>query len=766
MIRRICLLLLLLVTSTSYASHLRSGEISYKPVAGSPNTYLITFTFYTNISPGIIADLNTLDVSFGDGTGATLTRENGSQGYNNLPVPVWCDALGVWVTPTIKVNIFSSVHTYSPNKSYIISTQPSARNAGILNIQDSSNNTSLYVESMLTVGNGLTPISSPVLSFPPISDGCINTIYKINPGAIDPNGDELRFQLVRCKTDDGSDIASYKYPNELDSTGNTLFKMEPRSGIITWNKPTLQGEYNIAFMIQKYRNGVLIGYVLRDMQVTIVPCANHPPVLDPVPDICVQVGTPITYKVTSTDPDGDNLTFITTGMPYDVTVSPATYTAQGNNIGSTSGTFKWNTNDIHFRRTPYLVFYKVTDQHGSSSLSDVASNFISLIAPPIKNVKATVYENGFKVVWDKTICTQATGYNIYRKQGHSNIPLDSCMIGLPIGSGFTLAGTVKDLNTLSFLDLNNGDGLPSGFTYCYVVTAYFDGGAETVPSDENCSFLKYNPYIHVVQDTLNSCYLATIPIDSTIIKFVNSDPKTKYSWTTTSNIQLIQPNQKVVSVKFPATGLQKLKVVATSGLYIDSAYIYIQVNPIPTAKIKLTDLGGCPDSVMFYNQSINTVRTVWLLPDGTRSTNMDSVLVTFATNGYFRTYLTVYNSLGCPDTTSILNRVTLKGVAMPNAFEPENPNALLNTFRPLALGLQTYFIGIWDLWGNLIWSSDKLINTGPADGWNGTDSKGRKMPSQNYIWRMNATFIDGTNWKGIKDHFGKYHKEGTFSLFR
>lgn len=108
----------------------------------------------------------------------------------------------------------------------------------------------------------------------------------------------------------------------------------------------------------------------------------------------------------------------------------------------------------------------------------------------------------------------------------------------------------------------------------------------------------------------------------------------------------------------------------------------------------------------------------------------------------------------------------MKGVEMPNAFEPESSNSDLNTFRPKAIGLQTYFFGVWDLWGNLVWSSDKLIGDIPDGGWDGTDSKGRKMPSQNYIWRMKATFIDGTVWKGIKDRNGKFHSEGTFTLLR
>jgi hypothetical protein len=73
---------------------------------------------------------------------------------------------------------------------------------------------------------------------------------------------------------------------------------------------------------------------------------------------------------------------------------------------------------------------------------------------------------------------------------------------------------------------------------------------------------------------------------------------------------------------------------------------------------------------------------------------MDSVLFQFTTNGLFRTHLKVFNSLGCPDTISILFSNYKKGVSMPNAFEPENPNSELNSFRPMAIGLQTYFMGI------------------------------------------------------------------------
>ncbi|MDP4289553.1 MAG: hypothetical protein Q8908_00575 [Bacteroidota bacterium] len=763
MLHKICLFFLLLISLSGYATHLRSGEISYTPVAGQPNTYLITFTIFTNAAPGITADVNTLPVSLGDGTNLTLTRQNGPQGYvgKNL-----CAHTGELITPIIRKNIFTTTHTYAPNKSYIISTAPTNRNLGITNFTGAGgSNYPMFINAMLTVGNGVTQMSSPVLQFDPIGDGCVNSIYKINPGAVDPDNDLLTFQLVRCETTNGADIPGYKYPNELDATGNTTFTMDPRTGIIFWKRPTIQGEYNIAFKIMKWRNGVMIGYILRDMQVTVAPCANNPPVIDPVPDLCIKPGTTINYKITSSDADGDTLTFSTRGLPYDVAASPATYTPEGTNIGSTTGTFNWNTNAFHYSKNPYMVYYKVTDSHLGSSLSDEATNFITLVAPAVKNVNATVNKEGFNVKWDQTESQQAIGYNIYRKIGLSNIPFDSCMLGLPAGTGFKLVGTVNGLNTLSYYDSNNGQGLTSGYSYCYVVTAVFNGGAESAPSQPSCGLLMY-PYIDVLQDTVTRCLGNTITLDTTIVRYINADQNTTYSWSSTPEIRVKNASKSNPDIVLNKVGIYPVKIVSVSGAYTDSAKIYIKIDPLPEPNIKRRDMGGMPDSVMFYNSSRYSVRAEWLLPDGFRSSNMDSVMFVFNSNGYYRIYLTVYNSFGCPDTTSILYRVVMKGVAMPNAFEPENPNSELNIFRPAALGLQTYYLGIWDLWGNLVWSSNKVANTQPAEGWNGNDIKGQKMPAQNYIWRMKATFIDGTQWKGIKDHFGKFHKEGTFSLLR
>jgi len=751
--------LLLLASISGSANHILTGEITYVPVTGQARTYDITVTLY--LTNPALSDQIWLYLSLGDNS--PLIKVNRSNG------------MGVYIPgTTINKSTYTYRYTYTKDGTYNIATAIDIRNysrtTGIINMPNSGA-TQMYVSSLLTISPALAPISSPYCSFPPIENGCTNILYKINPGGIDPDQDILRYQLLRCQTANdlnnpvGTFIPGYKFPDELDLSGRTLFTMDSLTGLITWDKPTNPGSYSIAFIIKKYRNGVLIGSVIRDMLVIIAPCANNPPVINKVPNLCVQTGNPISYLITSKDPDNDTLTFTTSGIPYGVTYSPATYTPQVTNIGSTSGNFNWNTNLLNFTKNPYQVYYKVSDTHYGSSLTDVTSNFITLVAPPVKNVNATVFQNGFNVKWDQTVCTQATGYNIYRKIGTSNIVFDSCTMGVSLSSGFSLITTINNQATLIYTDLNNGTGLDPGLNYCYIVTAKFADGAESAPSIPYCSKI-LPPVITVIQDTISNCLGTGFTVGTNIIRFDNTNQQTTYKWSSSPGLQLSNANNLNVNVKSVSPGLEFLKVVITSGAFVDSAKIYVQNFSNPVAKISLKDLGGTPNSVMFYNNSTNAVNAQWLFSDGTSSKNMDSVMFQFTTNGLFRTHLKVFNSLGCPDTISILFSNYKKGVFMPNAFEPENPNSELNSFRPAAIGLQSYFLGIWDLWGNMIWSSEKLIDTHPAEGWNGSDRKDNKLPSQHYIWRMKATFIDGSVWEGLKDHSGKYHKEGTIFLLR
>lgn len=483
--KNLLFLFALVLWANVFATHQRAGEITYRLVSGKGNlTYEITIVTYS-YSPSQ-ADRNVLELDFGDGTKDTVYRANGSAGVN--PAGTYCLHLGEMVATDIKKNIYKKVHSYAGQGTFKISLTDPNRNYGIVNIPNSVE-VPLYIETLLTINPFIGPVNSPQLQLPPIDNGCINNIFRHNAGAYDPDGDSLSYKLVACRTTGGVNIAGYKYPNDADPDHSGTFTVNPKTGDITWDKPTLQGEYNFAFLIEKWRNGIRIGYVTRDMQVTITTCTNKAPSLDPVPNYCIMAGKSLTFKVTAHDPDPVNLILTAAGSPLTLQNSPATFTQKVQGNGSVTGTFAWNTGLTPIQKRPYQVYYKVTDNL-STPLTDIISNFISVIAPPPQNPSAIAIGRNIKVSWDQSICPTASGYNVYRRTGHSGYTPDSCTQGVPTGAGFELIGTTQGIATTTLTDDNNGKGLAHGLTYCYVITAIFPDGAESYPSIETCASLK------------------------------------------------------------------------------------------------------------------------------------------------------------------------------------------------------------------------------------------------------------------------------------
>jgi len=478
------LFLALLVWAQVFATHQRAGEITYKVVPGKGIlTYSITIVTYSYApSP---ADRNELELDFGDGTKDTVIRNNGSSGIN--PAGLFCTHLGEIVATDIKKNIYTKIHTYAGMGVFKISLTDPNRNYGILNIPNSVE-VPLFIETLLTINPFLGAHSSPQLILPPIDNGCVGNIFRHNPGAYDPNGDSLSFKMVVCRTTGGANIAGYKYPNQVDPGNPGTFSIDPKTGDVTWDKPTLQGEYNFAFLIEQWRNGIRIGYVTRDMQVTISNCTNRAPLIDPVPNYCVMAGKTIGYNVSAHDPDNVTIALSASGAPFTLTNNPATFTQNIRGLKNVTGIFNWGTALNHVQKRPYQLYYKVTDNL-TTPLTDIISNFITVIAPPPTNPLSLAIGRNIRVSWDKSVCPTASGYNIYRRVGHLGYVPDSCTQGVPSGIGYVLVGTVNDNNITTFTDDNSGKGLSHGLTYCYVITAIFPDGAESYPSVETCTQL-------------------------------------------------------------------------------------------------------------------------------------------------------------------------------------------------------------------------------------------------------------------------------------
>jgi len=473
----------LFIAREAWATHQRAGEITYRNISGL--TYEVTITTYT-FAPSA-ADRCELTINWGDGESSVLPRTNGPAGQT--PANIYCEHTGQNVNPEIRLNIYKGVHTYASASTYRIWLEDPNRNLGIQNIPNSVD-VPLYIETLLVINPFLGSNSSPVLLLPPIDNGCVGLPYLHNAGAYDPNGDSLSYKLVSCKGAGGLDILGYKLPSEVDTQNPGTFTINPVTGDIVWDKPTIQGEYNFAFIIEEYRHGVRIGYVTRDMQVNITACNNNPPVLDVTSDTCVIAGDTLRLYISASDADNDRITLTASGGPLLLPVSPAIFEQPDDSVGHVSQTLVWPTVCAHVRKQPYQIYFKAIDDGSPVRLFDLKTTNISVIAPPVVNPQALPLGNSMIISWDQHVCSEAAGYRIYRRAGSGEFDPGACITGVPPETGYRLIAETNGAENTSYTDDNNGAGLVRGIRYCYRITAWFDDGAESITSDEICASLK------------------------------------------------------------------------------------------------------------------------------------------------------------------------------------------------------------------------------------------------------------------------------------
>jgi gliding motility-associated-like protein len=467
--RLVWVLCILLCASRVEATHNRAGEITYRHLGGFQ--YEATIITYTKASSP--ADRPSVGINWGDGIVDTILRVNGN-------------GLGELVADDIKKNVYIGIHTYPGPANYILSFEDPNRNGGVVNIPNSVN-IPFYVSTLLIINPFLGVNSSVQLLNPPIDEACAGQIFIHNPGAFDPDGDSISYRLTNCLGELGSAIAGFGQPASTNS-----FTLDAITGDLIWDTPTPGGigEYNVAFVIEEWRQGNLIGFVTRDMQINVVPCQNTPPVIQPIPDICVTAGDTVSFTVTATDSDfpAQMITLSATGGPL---LFDPPYTAVFPSLSmfsQVSQDFSWITACLHVRKQPYLVTFKAID-NGNPNLADFESVNITVVAEGPDTLIATPEGNTIRLEWTISPCSEASAYAIYRRNGSYPFEPAECQTGVPAFTGYSLIDTVNGINTLSYTDGISNELVP-GSSYCYRVIALFPDGAESYTSPEACAYLK------------------------------------------------------------------------------------------------------------------------------------------------------------------------------------------------------------------------------------------------------------------------------------
>lgn len=450
-----------LLGMAAWATHNRAGEIIVCHVNGL--TYQVTIVTHTKLSAP--ADRPELVLDWGDGTPLdTIART----------------LIADDPTRDLRRNEYVSLHTYAGPGTFFLQFDDQNRNGGVINVLNSIQ-VSFCVRTKLVISPATGHNCSVRFEQSPIQDACVNQPWIHNPAAYDLDGDSLSYEPAVCLGNDCLPIAGYTFPGPN-------YNIDPTTGTITWIAPTLTGEYNIAFIVREWRKvgnvWVEVGYVTRDMQITVRPCDNQPPQITPLQDTCVVAGTLLTFPVQASDPNaGQTVTLTALGQPFVVPSSPATFPPPtgGQNV---TGLFTWNTNCSHVRVQPYQVVFTAIDNGQPVQLQDVKTMTIRIVAPPPLDPLATPSGSSMQLTWSPSVCGNATGYRIYRRSGFFGYVPGHCETGVPAYTGYSLIGTVQGVANSNFTDPGP---LIFGNQYCYMVTATFADGGESIASEEFCA---------------------------------------------------------------------------------------------------------------------------------------------------------------------------------------------------------------------------------------------------------------------------------------
>lgn len=453
-----------------FATHNRAGEITYRHISGL--TYEVTVNVFSDpTSPAF--QRKEIVIDWGDNTGS-----------DSIPQTI--------VYPKLADNIQKRSwivrHTYPGPGNYYISVADPNRNGGVDNIENSSG-VPFYLRSLLRISPlGSLRNNSPILLNDPIDNACAGQIFTHNPGAVDPDGDSLAYELSPSFGAGGQTAPGFTYP-----PSSTPIYVDAKTGDMVMNVPFLIGLYNVAILIKEYRNNILVGTVLRDLQIQVFPgCNNSAPQTNANSLYCVEAGRQLSFAISATDPNqADDIRLTATGEPFILSGNPAGFnqTVLGN---PSSATFIWNTNCSNARQKLYDISIKAEDnaienRNATTNLTSFKSVVVRVIAPGPENAIAAKQGIGVQLNWDNIACPNASGFKIYRKIDSSGYQSGNCIPGIPEGIGYQLIQKIENINTTSYLDDDGGDGLIPGRKYCYFITKFFSDGDESYVSDEVCA---------------------------------------------------------------------------------------------------------------------------------------------------------------------------------------------------------------------------------------------------------------------------------------
>lgn len=322
-------LLFLLLSYQGNATHVIGGGITYKCVG--PSEYEINLTFYRDCNGLNFPGSRTISWTGGCGSGSVTVLPVAGSRKDITPrcagQSTSCN--GGTGGFGVEEQTYSAVVTLPVGCSNVLfSWSLCCRNNAISSINGSLN---LYTEATLTTSSsGSCDNNSAYFNNPPALFTCVNDTFVYDAGGTDPDGDSLVYSLVDAKESLNTSIFYVGgYSGTQPFGAANPVSIDPNTGILRGYLTNTEVTI-IAIMIEEYRNGILVGSIIRDVQFRVLGCSNSAPALtginggttpsDYIMTTCPN--TPICFDLMGTDPDGDNV-----GITWDNAIIGATFSS-------------------------------------------------------------------------------------------------------------------------------------------------------------------------------------------------------------------------------------------------------------------------------------------------------------------------------------------------------------------------------------------------------------------------------------------------------
>lgn len=335
-----------LSAKNAHASHAMGGDIYYECINAATNSYRVTFDFYRDCA-GISAPSSVsiqYTSSCGSGSVTASRIGPGTEVSPLCPAQINQSRCRGGSLPGVERYTYQAViNNLAPCANWVFGTGINARNGAITTGPSGT----LWVQSELN--NVAAPCnSSPQFTTIPVPYVCVNNLVNYNQGATDPDGDSLVFTLVQPRTSATSFVNFNPglSPTQPISTSGS-FNFNQTNGNLSFTANAIQVGV-LAVEVSEYRNGIRIGSTVRDIQITVLSCANQAAntnglfnisggdTLDPfTARVCPN--TTLSFDIQATDPDNHTVT-MTTNVASQIPGANFTQSPPGTSV---SANFSW-----------------------------------------------------------------------------------------------------------------------------------------------------------------------------------------------------------------------------------------------------------------------------------------------------------------------------------------------------------------------------------------------------------------------------------------